>query len=84
MSADNLILMAQGRIPHAGSPETCYLKPVSPEAARLLGETINFPVKVANGDVRTPFGILATQGTADGPGVATARPKAFRLHVTCG
>lgn len=44
--ADDLILMASGRILQTGSAEDCYRHPVSVEAARLLGDAVVLPVRV--------------------------------------
>lgn len=43
MLADDLILMAEGRILQTGSPGDCYDNPASLVAARLLGDAIEIP-----------------------------------------
>lgn len=76
--ADDLALLSQGRLLQAGTPADCYRRPVSPEAARLLGEAATLHAEVSNGRARTAFGDLQTQ-LADGPAVVVVRPESLRL-----
>ena len=80
LMADDLILMDQGRVLQAGSPEDCYARPVSLSAARLLGD-----VEVAMGDrtggrVVTPWGEVASDGP-EGPAHLMFRPEALSLSA---
>lgn len=77
--ADQLILMSAGRIVQTGSPAECYRTPASREAARLLGDILIFPARVANGVADTPFGIVAAPALSDGPAEALVRPDMLRL-----
>lgn len=77
MMADDLALMRHGRILQTGSPRDCYLKPASPEAARLLGDTIELPAVLGGGKAGTAFGAVPAEGS--GPALLVARPEAFRV-----
>jgi len=77
--ADDLALMQAGRILQTGSPQDCYLRPVSMGAARLLGEANAVPAEVSGGLARTPFGTVPAPGLPDGRAAVMARPEAFRL-----
>lgn len=76
--ADDLILMDQGRVLQAGSPEDCYARPVSLDAARLLGEVDVIDGERQAGQVRTPFGLFEAPG-GDGPCRLMFRPEALAL-----
>ncbi|NBB16801.1 ATP-binding cassette domain-containing protein [Caulobacter sp. SLTY] len=73
---DRLALMWAGRVLQAGTPEDCYRRPVSVDAARLLGEANALPATVANGLATTAFGPVAVEAEGD---MVIARPEAFRL-----
>jgi iron(III) transport system ATP-binding protein len=77
MMADDLALMKHGRILQTGSPRDCYLRPASPEAARLLGDTVELPAMLASGKAATVFGAVPAEGA--GPAILVARPEAFRV-----
>lgn len=77
--ADDLILMAEGRILQTGTPEDCYETPVSPVAARLLGEAILLPALVANGVAETPFGPVPAAGMTEGAASMMIRPGDVRI-----
>jgi len=77
--ADDLILMAQGRVLQTGSPQDCYRTPVSVEAARLLGDANALPARITGQIAHTAFGAVPAPGVPDGPGVVMARPEAFHL-----
>ncbi len=79
--ADDLILMADGRILQTGTPEDCYDNPVSSVAARLLGEAILLHVQVANGIADTPFGPVLAPGLAHGPATMMLRPSDLRVSL---
>lgn len=76
--ADDLILMANGRILQSGSPSECYREPVSVMAARLLGEVVALPGQIADGQIHTALGAFPAPDGARGEGVALMRPH----HVT--
>lgn len=73
--ADDLILMADGRILQTGHPEECYDNPVSLTAARLLGDAISLPAQVSGETADTPFGSMSACGLPDGTATMIVRPK---------
>ena len=77
--ADELALMAGGRILQTGSPQECYLQPVSIEAARLLGETTILPARVRGGVAHTVFGVIPAPDMPDCEAKAMIRPEALRF-----
>lgn len=77
--ADDLALMSEGRILQRGTPEDCYLNPVSVEAARLLGEVEVLAADIRNGMAETAFGSLPAQGRPDGPARVLVRPEGLRV-----
>lgn len=79
--ADQLALMDAGRILQTGSPQECYLKPASIEAARLLGEAAILPAHISSGFAHTPFGSLPAPGMADGKVKVIVRPEAYRVDL---
>jgi len=79
LMADDLVLMHGGRIIQSGAPRACYLDPVSPDAARLLGEVNLIPGQVGGGLAHTPFGAVPAPGCADGAAVVMVRPEGLRL-----
>ena len=76
--ADDLSLMADGRVLQSGGPQEVYGHPVSLAAARLLGQVEAWPVTVVSGRAETPFGPLPAPGRPDGPALALIRPEALR------
>ncbi len=82
LMADDLLLMAGGRILQTGSPESCYLRPVSLAAARLLGEAATLSARVERGVAHTAFGALPAPHLPDGAACAMARPEAPRIGDT--
>lgn len=54
--ADPLILLDQGQVLQVGTPEACYLRPVSLAAARMLGPAEALPAQVHGDAVVTPLG----------------------------
>ena len=57
-----------------GAPRDCYLRPASPEAAWLLGETNVFDAMLHNGRAATPFGLVFVAGR-NGPVRVMTRPE---------
>ena len=74
LMADDLALMDKGRIMQTGAPREAYLQPVSPAAARLLGEAELLAAEVRAGVATTAFGTLPAPGAPDGPACAMIRP----------
>lgn len=77
--ADELALMAAGRILQTGSPQECYLQPVSIEAARLLGEATILPARISGGIAHTAFGVIPAPDMPDGQAKAMIRPEALHF-----
>ncbi len=82
LMADDLILMAEGRVLQTGSPEDCYRKPVSVAAARLLGEASVLPARVTSGIAHTAFGPVPAPGHADGAAAVMLRPEAISFSAS--
>lgn len=76
--ADDLVLLDHGRVLQQGAPVDCYRAPRSPQAARLLGETVVLPGRVDRGVARTAFGDLSAVAFADGPVEVVLRPESVR------
>ncbi|MGQ3102119.1 MAG: ABC transporter ATP-binding protein [Sphingopyxis solisilvae] len=77
MIADNLVLMAEGRILQTGKPQDCYHRPVSIAAARLLGDLVVTEAVVTGGVATTPFGAVPTPNAPDGTARLVVRPDAL-------
>ncbi len=77
--ADDMILMAEGRILQTGAPDACYRRPRSGAAARLLGDVTVLPARVADGVAATAFGAIPAAGREDGQAWALVRPEAVRF-----
>ncbi|MDP1619295.1 ABC transporter ATP-binding protein [Phenylobacterium sp.] len=82
LMADHLVLMHAGRIIQSGVPGDCYLDPVSPDAARLLGEANLIEAVVSGGVARTAFGEASAADLPDGPAVLMVRPEGLRLDAS--
>ncbi len=78
LMADALALMRDGRVLQAGTPAECYARPVSIEAARLLGQVSVVPAVVRGGVAETPFGSLPAD-LPDGAARLMLRPEALAL-----
>ena len=78
--ADRIALMNQGRVVQSGGAKALYDAPISPFAARALGEIIQMPGWVAEDRVATPLGSLPRPATfADGAVTVCLRPEAILL-----
>ena len=78
LMADELALMRDGRVLQAGIPADCYARPVSIEAARLLGPVSVIPAVVKGGVAETACGSVPTE-LPDGPARLLLRPEALTL-----
>jgi thiamine transport system ATP-binding protein len=75
--ADALVVLDGGRVLQTGTPASVWGRPVSAQVARLLGFANVVAVSVAEGRLRTPWGVL---GAVQGPAVsAVIRPEGVRL-----
>ena len=77
--ADDMILMAEGKILQTGTPEECYRRPSSIAAARLLGEVTVLPATVRKGLASTAFGTIPVMQVTEGNASVLVRPEAIRL-----
>lgn len=78
-AADDLALMSGGRILQRGTPQDCYLRPVSLAAALMLGQINTIPALVRSGEATTVFGKMAALGQPDGDAAVLARPEALTV-----
>ncbi len=80
LMADELALMDGGRIVQQGAPDALYRHPVSPAAARLLGDVNEWRGKVEGGQLGTPFGPVPAGEVPNGAdAVALIRPEGISL-----
>ena len=63
---DRIAVMRAGKLVQSGRAEDLYKRPVDLFVARLFSEINEVPVRVAGGEVATPFGRLPASGLADG------------------
>jgi iron(III) transport system ATP-binding protein len=75
----SLYLMDKGRIIQQGTPEACYLNPVSIAAARLLGETNIISAMQYEDHLSTGFGDIHKSGATVGVVKLCIRPEAFMV-----
>lgn len=84
--ADQVAVMAAGRIMQAGTPQEVYRRPVSAAVATFVGDAVLLPGRWAAGRVRTALGILdAVDGArgADGDVVQVLlRPEQIQVRPT--
>jgi iron(III) transport system ATP-binding protein len=73
--ADDLALMAKGRIIQQGPPLECYLRPSSIAAAELLGRVNVVPAMVESGIARCALGEFTASQLPDGPAHVLVRPE---------
>ncbi len=64
--ADRIMVMNEGRIIQAGSPEETYFQPVNAFVATLFGPVNRLTAVVGGGRVRTPLGDFDAPGMDDG------------------
>ena len=79
--ADEMAVMARGRVLQVGSPHEVYGDPVSREVAALVGESNFLPATVRGGRAATAIGDLPAEGMADGEAELMLRPEAIRLEA---
>src|SRR5262245_9137152 len=72
--------MRAGRLVQAGKAETLYRDPADLFVARLFSEINEIPVRVEGGALRTPVGVFAVPGLAEGEAaVLCIRRRAIRV-----
>jgi iron(III) transport system ATP-binding protein len=78
--ADLIVVMRDGRIEQAGSPDEIYAKPASAFVARFFGQVNEVAASVAGGYATTPFGRVAAAGWKEGAAVKVViRPEGVKL-----
>lgn len=79
--ADQLIVMAEGRVLQRGSPDALYWRPANRMVAELLGEANIFSGICGDGYLPTPFGRLQDKSLRAGAAVAALiRPSAVTMR----
>ncbi|BAU89192.1 ABC transporter-like protein [Methylorubrum populi] len=78
--ADRIALMRKGRLIQCDTAEVLYRAPVSPFAARALGDVVMVAGHAADGRLTTPLGAIPLPSAApDGPVQVCLRPEAIRI-----
>ena len=75
---DQAVVMLEGRVAQAGSPDVVYRRPASLAVAAFLGEPNLLPGEVRDGWMRTELGDLEVGGP-DGPALAVVHPEDLEL-----
>ena len=79
--SDQIIVMDQGRIAQAGTPQQLYEQPASVFVAGFMGEAMLFEAEVgADGQVQLgPLRFTPARPVAPGPARVAVRPEAWRV-----
>ena len=80
--SDQIIVMNQGDIAQAGSPQDLYERPQSEFVAGFMGEALLFPAMArADGTVQLgPLTLQPRQAVAPGPATVAVRPEAWQVR----
>jgi iron(III) transport system ATP-binding protein len=78
--ADDVAVMAEGRILQTGVPHEVYTNPADPVVAGLLGDANLLAAQVRGGRATTPLGAVDAGGLPDGPVGVVVRPESIALH----
>jgi iron(III) transport system ATP-binding protein len=62
--ADQVAVMRAGRFAQVGSPREVYSRPVDAATAAFLGEAIVMPADIADGQAKSPLGVLPVDDAA--------------------
>ncbi len=81
--ADQIVLLADGRVEQAGPPRAFYDSPASLRVARFFGGRNEVPARVVGGAVTSALGSWRVAAW-DGPAVLSVRPEAVRLTGDSG
>ncbi|CDN49264.1 ABC transporter ATP-binding protein [Neorhizobium galegae] len=74
--ADQVAVMRAGRFAQVGSPREVYSRPVDAATAAFLGEAIVLPADIADGQAKSPLGVLPVDDVAyRGKGEIMLRPE---------
>jgi iron(III) transport system ATP-binding protein len=80
LKADQIVILAEGRLIQVGSPRLVYDHPTSLDAARALGIVNVAAGRITAGRLETPFGPLAAAHLQDEvAAIAAVRPEAITL-----
>ena len=80
VSADRIVLMRDGAVVQAGTPDALYAAPVDAFTAAFFGAVNRVPGQVAGGEVRTCLGALENPGFGEGETVEVLiRPDGLAL-----
>lgn len=77
--ADQVVIMRDGRVEQAGTPEAVYARPASRWVAEFLGAAEVFEGTAAGGYVDTELGRLAAGTDVSGPVDVLVRPEALSV-----
>ena len=75
--ADEVVVIREGRVEQAGTPEDLYDHPATRWAAEFLGDAEVLGGEVAAGQVRSALGTFPAPGLADGPAHVIVRPESL-------
>ena len=78
--ADDVAVMADGKVLQVGTPHEVYGAPRTREVAGMIGSGNFFTGRVEDGRVATPLGIVPVPGLADGPVDVLVRPESLQLR----
>jgi iron(III) transport system ATP-binding protein len=78
--ADEMAVMAAGRVLQVGPPHEVYGAPANRRVAELVGEANFFPARVENGRAVTPLGVVSAPGLKDGYVQVMVRPESVLVE----
>ncbi|MCC6921120.1 MAG: ABC transporter ATP-binding protein [Alphaproteobacteria bacterium] len=79
-SADRIVLMREGRIAQAGTPDALWQNPADLDVAGFFSPVSKLPGVVQSGKIVTPLGTRPAPGLAEGtPAVIAIRPRDIAL-----
>lgn len=80
--ADRVVVMSNGQIEQAGTPEEVYNKPSNPFVFNFLGDVNTLPAKIINGTVHVGNLRFPSENCKGNESEATAfiRPHEFEIH----
>ncbi|MGL5113734.1 MAG: ABC transporter ATP-binding protein [Beijerinckiaceae bacterium] len=77
--ADRVVLIREGRIVQAATPEDIYRRPVDLATARFFCDLNEMSCRIGNHEASTPLGRFAAEGLPEGEGVVCIRPQGIRI-----
>ena len=83
--ADRILVMRQGRLIQAGTPEALYKHPVDAATARFFSDANEIAARAEGDTVRTPLGIFSVPAAlADEPVLVMLRPQGVGVTYAPG